>query len=123
MYLKTKNSLLWDKLLSKNGKVEGAECTPLFVLPNRWTYQTLWDCVKQHIKRVTNSDGEVDITQLYYKKSKGKTVLKLSGGGDVLALLNECPQTYKSRKRKRETTMYLAADLKKGMLKWLQFLL
>ena len=83
-------------------------------------YETLWDCVIQHIKRVTNSDGEVDIAQLYYKKSKGKTVLKLSGDGDVLALLNEYPQTYKSRKRKRETTtvMYLAVDLE-----WLQFLL
>ena len=81
----------------------------------------MWDCVKQHIKRVTNSDGEVDITQLYYKKSKRKTVVKLSGDGDVLALLNEYPLTYKSGKRKRETTMYLAVDLKKGMLEWLEF--
>ena len=78
--------------------------------------------MKQHIKRVTNSDGEVDITQLYYKKSKGKTVVKLTGDGDILALLNEYPLTYKSGKRKKETTMYLAVDLQKGMLEWLQFL-
>lgn len=79
--------------------------------------------MKQHIKRVTNSDEEVDITRLYYKKSKGKTVVKLTGDGDILALLNEYPLTYKSRKRKRETTMYLAVDLQRGMLEWLQFLL
>ena len=80
---------------------------------------------KTTYQKVTNSDGEVDITQLYYKKSKGKTVVKLSGDGDVLALLNEYPLTYKSGKRKRETTtgMYLAVDLKEGMLEWLQFLL
>ena len=79
--------------------------------------------MKQHIKRETNSDGEVDITQLYYKKNKGKTVVKLTGDGDILALLNEYPLTYKSGKRKKETTMYLAVDLQKGMLEWLQFLL
>lgn len=79
--------------------------------------------MKQHIKRVTNSDEEVDITRLYYKKSKGKTVVKLTGDGDILALLNEYPLTYKSGKRKRETTMYLAVDLQRGMLEWLQFLL
>lgn len=55
-------------LKTRNGKVEGAECTP-FVLPHHaiGTYQTLLDSVKEYIKRVMNVEA-VDIVQLYYKK-------------------------------------------------------
>ena len=57
------------------------------------------------------------------QEKQRKDCIKLSGDGDVLALLNEYPQTYMSGKRKRETAMYLAVDLKEVMLEWLQFLL
>ena len=86
----------------------------------RWTFQTLVGCVKEHIKRVTGSE-DVDITQLYYKKSKSRTVVKLTGDGDIIPLLNEYPLTYKGGKRKKQTTMYLAVDLKKGLCYRLNF--
>lgn len=70
------------------------------------------DSVKEYIKRVMNVEA-VDIVQLYYKKkNKWKTVVKLKGYGDITALLKEYPLEYKSGKRKPETTMYLAVDLK-----------
>lgn len=46
------------------------------------------------------------------KKNKSKTVVKQTGDGDITALLKEYPLEYKSGKRKSETTMYLAVDLK-----------
>lgn len=38
--------------------------------------------------------------------------MKLKGYGDITALLKEYPLEYKSGKRKSETTMSLAVDLK-----------
>ena len=70
------------------------------------TYQTLLDRVKEYIKRVMKVEA-VDILQLYYKKNKSKTVVKLTGDGDITALLKEYPLEYKSGKRKSETTYIL----------------
>ena len=89
----------------------GAETTP-FVLPNRWTYQTLLACVEDYTKNVV---GEaLTVSQLYFKKSKSKAVVKMAGDADIPALLKEYPLTYQSGKRRSEVIMYLAVDLEKG---------
>lgn len=93
---------------TKNGKVEGAECTP-FVLPKRWTYETLLDCVRNYVRRVSNNQL-LDISTLYYKKNRSKTVVKMTGDGDVKSLLDQYPMKRVSG-NKLVATMYLAVDL------------
>lgn len=95
-------------LRTRNGKVDGAESAP-FVLPHRWTFATLMSCIEDNIKR-TNDIKEIKIKQLYYKKAKGKGIVKLNGDCDVSCLLKEYPLTYQSGKRRKESTMYLAVD-------------
>lgn len=93
----------------KNGKVYGAESMP-FVLPRRWTFQTLSSCVADYVNR-NNTGKELIIKQLYYKRAHAKGVVKLNSDCDISALLQEYPMRQPSGKRKRSTCMYLAVDL------------
>jgi len=52
----------------------GAETTP-FKLPEKWDLEKLKDEVKRHIGRLKGQ--EVVIENLYYKKAKGKMVVKI----------------------------------------------
>jgi len=99
-------------LKTKDGRVCGAECTP-FVLPKRWTYETLLSCVQDYVRRAT-ANPEAKVDKMYYKKSKGKAVVNLNDDGDISSLLNEYPLTYKSGEKRSETVMYLAVDLHRG---------
>lgn len=95
----------------KSGKVNGAECTP-FVLPRRWTFFTLRDCVTDYVNRQKeHQQRELVVKQLYYKRAQSKGVVKLNGDSDIPSLLKEYPTTYPSGKRKKSCTMYLAVDL------------
>ena len=95
----------------QNGKVDGAESTP-FVLPQRWTYNTLLACVKDYSTRSLGE--EVEVLQLYCKKAKAKTVVKINSDTDIPALLNEYPLCYKSGKNRSEVVMYVAVDFRKA---------
>ena len=85
----------------------------------RWTFQTLVDCLKERIKRADSED--MDITQLYYKKNKSRTTVKLTDDGDIMPLPNAYPLPYKEGKCKRQTTMYLAVGLIKDLRYRLNF--
>ena len=95
----------------KDGKVYGAESTP-FVLPHRWTYQTLKNCVEDYINRdLSNGNQPRIVKQMYYKRARGKGVVRLDGDGDIVALLKEYPIFYPSGKRKTgRCVMFLAVD-------------
>ena len=60
----------------KAGKVVGPEMTP-FVHPNLWTFKTLKNCVEDYIQRKTSESRRVK--QLYYKRSWGKSLVRLDG--------------------------------------------
>ena len=92
----------------KAGKVVGPEMTP-FVLPYRWTFETLKNCVEDYVQRKTNERHCVK--QLYYKRSRGKSVVRLDGDSDISALLDEYPLRYPSGKKRERSIMYLAVDL------------
>lgn len=94
---------------TKNGKVDGAECTP-FVLPKRWTFDTLIDIVRDYVRRVSNNTS-LEVLNLYYKKNRSKTVVKMTGDGDINALLDQYPMK-RVNSSKMSATMYLAVDLK-----------
>ena len=105
----------------KAGKVVGPEMTP-FVLPNRWTFETLKNCVEDYVQRKTNEHRRVK--QLYYKRSRGKSVERLDGDSDISALLDEYPLRYPSGKKRERHTMYLAVDLDdKGKPKYILYFL
>ena len=58
---------------------------------------------------------EQRLKRLYFKRAKGKAIVRLNGDNDISALLKEYPMTYPSGKKKpgRLTTMYLAVELEK----------
>ena len=95
--------------VSSSGKVSGAENTP-FVLPQRWTFTTLKNCVSDYVNR-GKEETQLIVKQLYYKRSQGKGVVKINSDADIPSLLKEYPLTYPSGKRRRSCTMYLAVDL------------
>ena len=71
---------------------------------------TLTDCVRDYVRLVSN-DKTQDIAQLYYKKSRSKTVVKISSDMDIKSLLDQYPMKRTSN-NKSLSTMYLAVDLK-----------
>lgn len=93
----------------KSGKVNGAESTP-FILPRRWTFETLKKCVADFVGR-NNPSKKFEIKQLFYKRARGKGVVKIDGDGDISALLKEYPLVYPSGKKKAKVLMYLAVEL------------
>lgn len=88
-------------------KAKGPEYTP-FELPYCWTFFTLKDCIIDYIKRTTEKK-QIVIDQLYYRKAKGKSLVLLNNDGDVPAMLNEYPTTYRSGKKK-SAKIYMAVD-------------
>ena len=76
-----------------NGKVKGPELVP-FQLPDRWTFDTLQLCIEDYVGR--HIGEKVVIDNIYFKKSRSKTVVMMKGDGDISALLSEYPLTYKS---------------------------
>ena len=100
--------------VTSSGKVSGAESTP-FVLPRRWTFITLRNCVEHYVNREKDSPQLV-VKQLYYKRSQGKGVVKMNSDADVPSMMKEYPMTYPSGKRKKKCTMYLAVDLEEEHL-------
>ena len=95
------------------GKVAGAKLPP-FELPYRWTYETLVHCIKDHMARRTDAGSieEIVINQLYYRRSRGKTVVVLNDDQDVSSLLSEYPLMTQKDGTKR-ARMYLAIDYHK----------
>lgn len=100
-------------LETKNGNVAGAECSPL-VLPPRWDYATLKNCVTDYIARKVGADKIVK--KLYYKRANKKCLVSFDGDMDIPALLKEYPlEGHKRKGRKNKCYIYLAVDLgKKG---------
>ena len=94
----------------KAEKVCGPETTP-FVLPKRWTLKTLKNCVEDYINRKT--DGvERRVKQLFYRRARGKSIVRLDSESDISALLDEYPLRHPTGKKKSgRCIMYLAADL------------
>ncbi|KAK3753407.1 hypothetical protein QZH41_018357 [Actinostola sp. cb2023] len=95
-------------LSTKNGKVEGAETTP-FQLPPRWDYITLKTQLKRHVSSRLNND-DINIDNIYYKKNKGKTVVKIENDGDLPFVLKEYPFKYANGKQRPSSSIYLAVD-------------
>ena len=56
---------------------------------------------------------------MYYKRAKGKSVVRLNGDGDIVALLSEYPLEYPSGKKKpaKNCVMYLAVEFEEKGLK------
>ena len=108
-------------LQTKAGKVCGPETTP-FILPKRWTLKTLKNCVEDYINRKT--DGvECRVKQLFYRRARGKSIVRLDSESDISALLDEYPLRHPTGKKKSgRCIMYLAADLEKINGKRLSFL-
>ena len=79
-------------------------------MPKSWTFETLLDCVRDYVRRVSN-DQRLDISQLYYKKNRCKTVVQITGDEDIKSLLDHFPMKRVGR-NKLVATMYLAVDLK-----------
>ena len=94
----------------KAGKVCGPETTP-FVLPKRWTLKTLKNCVEDYINRKSDG-GERRVKQLFYRRARGKSIVRLDSESDISALLDEYPLRHPTGKKKSgRCIMYLAADL------------
>lgn len=104
----------------KGGKVSGPELTS-FVLPKRWTFQTLKSCVEDYINRRSDT-GERRVKQLYYKRARGKSVVRLDSDTDISSLLDEYPLRHPNGKKKSRCIMYLAADMQDINGKRLEFL-
>ena len=98
-------------LSTENGKIKGAEHAP-FVLPQRWTYQTLEFCINDYIKNRLGFTNK-QITQIYYKRSgKSRTVVAINSDQDITALLQEYPmKTQNGRSRGKRAVMVMAVDL------------
>ena len=85
----------------------GPELTP-FILPRRWTFETLKNCVQDYINR---KRGGI-VKQLYYKRCRGKNVVRIDNDSDISALIDEYPLRYPSGKKTAgKCIMYLAADV------------
>lgn len=99
-------------LATQNGKVSGTEFAP-FVLPHRWTFQTLQQCIEDYLH---NGLGytEKEITQIYYKRAgKSRSVVAINSDRDISALLKEYPMmTNNGRSRGRRAIMIMAVDLR-----------
>ena len=97
-------------LQTKAGKVCGPETTP-FVLPKRWTLKTLKNCVEDYINRKSDG-GERRVKHLFYRRARGKSIVRLDSESDISALLDEYPLRHPTGKKKSgRCIMYLAADL------------
>lgn len=97
-------------LSTAKGKVVGPELPP-FELPHRWTYDTLYRCIKDQIARRTavETNSDVIIDQLYYRKNRGETVILLNSDQDVTSMLQEYPLVLR-RSGIKKSKMYLAVD-------------
>ena len=96
---------------TKNGYVAGAECPPL-VLPPRWDYETLKQCVQDYVIRKVGASNVVK--KLYYKRANRKSLVSLDGDMDIPSLLKEYPLEEPKRKgKKSKCYIYLAVDLQK----------
>ena len=94
----------------KAGKVCAPEMT-LFVLPKQWTLKTLKNCVEEYINRKSNG-GERCVKQLFYRRARGKSIVRLDSESDISVLLDEYPLRHPAGKKKSgRCIMYLAADL------------
>jgi len=58
-----------------------------------------------------SNNNDVDIAQLYYKKNRCKTVVKLTGDQDIKSLLDNYPMK-RVGANKLLATMYIEVDLK-----------
>ncbi|KAL9960139.1 hypothetical protein ACROYT_G033550 [Oculina patagonica] len=95
----------------KSGKVQGPESTP-FILPKRWTLKTLQNCVEDYINRKSEGREPRRVKQLYYKRARGKNIVRLDSESDVSSLIDEYPLRHPTGKKKNgRCIMYLAAEL------------
>lgn len=96
---------------TEKGKVRGPEYPP-FVLPHRWTFQTLKDCITDFVQTRLGFTTK-EITQIYYKKAgKSRSVVALTSDQDIPAMLSEYPMTTQNgRPRGKRAIMVLAVDL------------
>ncbi|KXJ11166.1 hypothetical protein AC249_AIPGENE11745 [Exaiptasia diaphana] len=94
---------------TKNGKVEGPQHAP-FVLPHRWTYDTLKSCIEDYVINRLKIDAKLKC--IYYKKSgKSRQVVAIKSDHDIPALLAEYPLKTKGGKLSRKAMMVMAVDL------------
>lgn len=74
--------------------------------------------MEDYINRKT--DGvECRVKQLFYRRARGKSIVRLDSESDISALLDEYPT---GKKKSGRCIMYLAADLEKINGKRLSFL-
>lgn len=115
----------WDSKEMQIVESKDDQVTPTtpFVLPNRWTFATLKDCVEDYINRRCSGDKQ-RVKQLYYKSSQGKSAVCLHSDSDVSTLLDEYHLRYPTgRKRSGRCIMYLTIDLEdEGMPTFLNFI-
>ena len=78
--------------------------------------------MEDYINRKT--DGvECRVKQLFYRRARGKSIVRLDSESDISALLDEYPLRHPTGKKKSgRCIMYLAADLEKINGKRLGFL-
>ena len=90
--------------------IAGAEQTP-FILPYRWTFETLQKCIQDYTKnRLGLKDMEV--SQIYYKKSgKSRTVVAMHSDMDIPDFLAEYPMFTACGKPSKKAVMVMAVDL------------
>ena len=90
--------------------MSGVEQTP-FVLPHRWTFETLKTSIEQYVNSHLGIQSKV--AQIYYKKSgRSRAIIPIRSDKDIPALLNEYPLTCAgSGRRSRKCLMVLAVDL------------
>ena len=95
----------------KSGKVCGPESTP-FILPKRQTLKTIQNCVEHYINRKSEGREPHRVKQLYYKRARSKSIVRLDSESDVSSLIDEYPLRHPTGKKKNgRCIMYLAADL------------
>lgn len=98
-------------LSTKNGFIQGEEQAP-FILPYRWTFETLQACIGDYVNNRLGLKGWT-VSQIYYKKSgKSRKVVAINSDYDISSLLAEYPMiTSGSGRRSREAMMIMAVDL------------
>lgn len=98
-------------MATENGKVSGSEYAP-FVLPHRWTFETLQHCLKDYIQNRLGCANK-EITQIYYKRAgKSRSVVAINSDQDIRPLLQEYPmKTQNGRSRGKRAVMIMAVDI------------
>ena len=64
----------------------GPEMTP-FILPRRWTFETLKNCVQDYINKKSGGRERI-VKQLYYKRCRGKNMVRINNDSDISALID-----------------------------------